>query len=76
MSSGSRGKVSLCRGMLDLVSEQITLPEDAKEVIFHEFVGHLGLRGFFGDTLDDALLDIHENNSLVKKVCGGMEGIP
>jgi len=54
-------------GAMYLVSEQITLPEDANEVILHEFVGHFGLRGFFGSALNDALLDIHENNPLVQK---------
>ena len=54
-------------GKMYLVAEQIATTEDANEVIFHEFVGHFGLRGFFGSTLDAALLDIHEHNPLVRK---------
>jgi len=57
----------LRNGTMYLVTEQIALPEDAKEVVLHEFVGHFGLRGFFGSTLDSALLDIHENNPLVRQ---------
>lgn len=54
-------------GVMYLVSEQIALPEDANEAIFHEFVGHFGLRGFFGDGLNAALDRIHVNNPLVRK---------
>lgn len=54
-------------GIMYLVAEQISFPEDAKVIIFHEFVGHFGLRGFFGSTLNDARPDIHTNNPLVKK---------
>ena len=51
-------------GVMYLVSEQIALPEDANEAVFHEFVGHFGLRGFFGDRLNQALDRIHVNNPL------------
>jgi len=54
-------------GKIFLVAESITSTEDAHGVIFHEFTGHFGLRGFFGPALDKALLDIHEHNPLVKK---------
>lgn len=58
---------ALCRGMLDLVAEQIPFPEDANEVVLHEMVGHFGLRDILGPNLDNVLLDIHENNPLVKQ---------
>jgi hypothetical protein len=51
-------------GVMYLVSEQIALPEDARGAIFHEFVGHFGLRGFLGDRLNQALDLIHGNNPL------------
>jgi len=54
-------------GVMYLVSEQIALPEDANEAVFHEFVGHFGLRGFFGDGLNAALDRIHANNPLVRQ---------
>ena len=50
-----------------MVSENITGAEDANEVIFHEMVGHFGLRGFFGSALDSALDDIHLHNPLIQK---------
>jgi hypothetical protein len=41
--------------------------EDANKVIFHEFVGHFGLRGFLRDRLNPALDLIHVNNPLVRQ---------
>jgi len=52
---------------LFLVSEQISSTEDTNEVIFHEMVGHFGLRGFFGSKLDFALDDIHLHNPLIQQ---------
>jgi hypothetical protein len=52
-------------GKIFLVADAISSAEDADGVIFHEFIGHFGLCGFFGTALDDALLDIHEYNPLV-----------
>jgi len=63
----SDAKAVLFNGTMYLISEQIALPEDAHEAIFHEFVGHFGLHGFFGPALKDALLVIHEHNPFVKK---------
>lgn len=54
-------------GTIYLVVEQIALAEDANEVIIHEFVGHFGLNGFFGDKIRPALHLIHINNPLVRK---------
>jgi hypothetical protein len=54
-------------GTMYLVAEQIALPEDTRETIVHEMVGHFGLRGFFGSELDVALLGIHEYNPLIRK---------
>jgi len=60
-------KGALRRDVMYLVSEQISGAEDANEVVLHEFVGHFGLRGFFGSSLDGALHAIHENNPPVKQ---------
>ena len=57
---------SLYRGTMYLVAEQIALPENANKVIFHESVGHFGLRGFFGNNLNSALDKIHVNNPLIR----------
>ena len=55
------------KGKIFLVAGNILDTEDANEVIFHEVVGHYGLRGFFGNTLDSALDDIHLHNPLIKQ---------
>lgn len=60
-------KGAFFNGEAFLVAENITSPEDAREVITHETVGHFGLRGFFGPALDTALLDIHESNPRIKE---------
>ena len=54
-------------GKMYLVAEQIATTEDANEVIFHEFVGHFGLRGFFGDTLNAVLDKIHVHNPRIRR---------
>jgi len=54
-------------GKIFLVADNILSTEDANGVIFHEVVGHYGLRGFFGSTLDSALDDIHLHNPLIQK---------
>lgn len=41
--------------------------EDARRVVFHEFVGHFGLKGFFGDEIRPALDLIHVHNPLVRQ---------
>ena len=61
-------------GTVYLVAEKIALPEDANEIILHEFVGHFGLRVFFGATLNDALLVIHKNNPLIRRWPPNSEG--
>lgn len=50
-----------------LVSSNITGAEDASEVIFHEMVGHFGLRGFFGSAIDFAFDDIHLHNPMIRQ---------
>ena len=57
-------KAVLHLGKMFLVRESIAGPVDACGAIFHEFVGHFGLRGFFGDRLNQALDRIHVNNPL------------
>ena len=54
-------------GKMYLVAEQIALPEDADETIFHEFIGHFGLNGFFGEKIRPALDSIHVHNPLVRQ---------
>jgi len=56
---------------LFLVSQQISSAEDANGVILHEVVGHYGLRGFFGNTLDFVLDDIHLHNPLIQQYATG-----
>ena len=57
-------KAVLHLGKMFLVRESIAGPVDARGAIFHELVGHFGLRGFFGDGLNAALDRIHVNNPL------------
>lgn len=54
-------------GKIYLVSSNIPTVEDAKRVIFHELVGHYGLRGFFGNRLDSTLDLIYNNNPLIRQ---------
>ena len=42
-------------GKVYLVSSQISSDEDAAKVLFHEALGHAGLRGVFGSALDKVL---------------------
>lgn len=61
-------KGALFQGTMYLVAEQIALPKDADEVIFHEFVGHFSLRGFFGGQFRPAFDLIHINNPLARNI--------
>lgn len=54
-------------GKIYLVSSNVPTIEDAKRVIFHELVGHYGLRGFFGSKLDPSLDLIYNNNPLIRQ---------
>jgi hypothetical protein len=62
----------LCHGgLMCLVAEQIAFPEDARRVVFYEFVGHFGLNGFLWDAIHPALDLIHINNPLVQQYTRG-----
>ncbi len=54
-------------GTIYIVADKIGSPEELRAAVFHELVGHFGLRGFFGSFLNDALTDIHDNNPLIRK---------
>jgi hypothetical protein len=58
-------------GKIFLVADNILGTEDANGVILHEVVGHYGLRGFFGNTLDFVLDDIHLHNPLIQQYATG-----
>ena len=42
-------------GKAYLVADQLATPTDAMRVLFHETLGHMGLRGVFGDSLKPTL---------------------
>lgn len=46
------------KGKVYLVANQLPTEADAARVLFHEALGHYGLRGVFGDTLKPILLHI------------------
>lgn len=45
-------------GKVYLVADQLATPTDAMRVLFHEALGHMGLRGVFGDSLKPILQGI------------------
>lgn len=59
------------RGMLlgndvYIVAANAGSPSEVKATLFHESLGHYGLRGLFNDKLDKALNDIYATNSAVR----------
>lgn len=42
-------------GTAYLVADELPSRDDVARVVFHEVLGHHGLRGFFGDAIDDVL---------------------
>ena len=55
------------RGVMYLVRGNIASAKDATRVLLHEFVGHFGLSGFFGKSLNPALDFIFAHNPLVQQ---------
>lgn len=46
------------KGKVYLISSEINSEKDIAEVLFHEALGHYGLRGVFGDTLNNVLDEV------------------
>lgn len=46
------------RGKVYLVADQLATPSDVMRVLFHEALGHMGLRGVFGDKLKPLLTQL------------------
>lgn len=56
-SQGSDGEARgfIYKGKVYLLSDQLKGPQQIAEVLFHEVLGHYGLRGAFGDSLNSIL---------------------
>jgi len=56
-SQGATGEARgfIYKGKVYLLSDQLKGPQQIAEVLFHEVLGHYGLRGAFGDSLDTIL---------------------
>jgi hypothetical protein len=64
-------KYKRVRGMLlgndvYIVAANAGSPSEVKATLFHESLGHYGLRGLFGEKLDKALNDIYATNSAIQ----------
>ncbi len=59
-SGGAKGEPEgfYYKGTAYLIASQIKTPEDTARVLFHEALGHYGLRGVFGDALKPVLQQI------------------
>lgn len=62
----SDAKGAYWRGTVYLVADNLSSPQDAREVIAHEMFGRYGLRGFFGGKLSEILNQIHAINPRVR----------
>lgn len=60
LSKGAQGSPEgfLYGGKVYLIADQLTTPTDVMRVLFHETLGHVGLRGTFGDALTPILSQI------------------
>ena len=56
-SQGATGEPEgfVYKGKVYLVADQLATPTDVMRVLFHESLGHMGLRGVFGDKLNPIL---------------------
>ena len=50
-----------------LIADNMQSVDDVAPTLFHEALGHLGLRGLFREELDDVLLDLYRTNKKVKQ---------
>jgi hypothetical protein len=59
-SQGATGEARgfIYKGKVYLLSDQLKGPQQIAEVLFHEVLGHYGLRGAFGNSLDSILQQI------------------
>jgi hypothetical protein len=59
-SQGGTGTVQgfHLKGTVYIVADAMRGPQDVREVLFHESLGHFGLRGFFGKALNPMLEEI------------------
>ncbi|MDR1310925.1 MAG: hypothetical protein LBK01_03485 [Burkholderiaceae bacterium] len=53
-------------GTVYVVAQNAASIEGVKETVFHEVRGHFGLRGFFGNALDNALVGINNANPRIR----------
>ena len=53
-------------GTIYLVSDNLMSEEDAKAVLFHEALGHLGLEKLFRNNLDNALVTMYRGNAKLR----------
>lgn len=53
-------------GTIYLVADNLLSVEDAKAVLFHEALGHVGLEKLFRDNLDSALIAMYKSNPKVR----------
>jgi hypothetical protein len=67
VTSDSAGLVD-GKGNVYLVSSNISSPSEAKATIFHELLGHIGLRGKFGERLGTILDNIYKTNATVREM--------
>jgi adenine/guanine phosphoribosyltransferase-like PRPP-binding protein len=60
LSQGAQGSPEgfLYGGKVYLVADQLATPTDVMRVLFHESLGHVGLRGTFGDSLTPILQQV------------------
>lgn len=60
LSKGAQGSPEgfLYGGKVYLIADQLSTPTDVMRVLFHETLGHVGLRGTFGDALNPILSQI------------------
>jgi hypothetical protein len=58
----SLAKGAYSGGKVWLVADELSSPAELQQVLFHEMLGHAGLRGALGDGIANAMLDIERKN--------------
>lgn len=63
LAKGAKGspKGFFYKGKAYILADSITSPNDAVETLFHESLGHFGLRGTFGPEMGKVLADVIKN---------------
>lgn len=77
-SGGAKGEPEgfYLNGTVYLVNSQLKTPGDVARVLFHESLGHYGLRGLFGEALDPILqgiVDRRKNDVIAKAKSYGLD---